>query len=93
MVWHNRFFIFFDNMDFYEHTWDQCLYNKRHKLNYTADYMYLIDIGIDIQCIDKDVENLDRGAEAVSSNWKYCYYLNSNQVDFSTMLKIRIRGF
>lgn len=30
MIWHNRFFIFFNHMNFYEHIQDQCLYNKKH---------------------------------------------------------------
>ena len=47
MAWHNRFFIFFDNMNFYEHTRDQRLHNKRHQLNYTTSYICLMDTGID----------------------------------------------
>ena len=37
LVWHNRFFISFDNINFYEHTQDQRFHNKKHQLNYTAD--------------------------------------------------------
>ncbi len=61
MVWHNRFFISFDYMNFYEDTQDQRLHNKRHQLNYIAGYICLMDTGIDIQCIDKDAESFDGG--------------------------------
>ena len=30
MVWHNRFFISFNNMNFYEHTQDERFHNKGH---------------------------------------------------------------
>ena len=33
MVLHNRFFISFNNMNFYKHTRDQHFYNKGHQLN------------------------------------------------------------
>lgn len=63
MVWHNRFFISFNNMNFYKYTRDQHLYNKRHQLNYTAGYICLMDIGVDRQNLNKDAES-----EAVPSN-------------------------
>ena len=68
MVWHNRFFISFDNINFYEHTRDQRFHNKRYQLNYTSGYICLMDIGINTQHIDGDAESLDGGVEAVSSN-------------------------
>ena len=92
MVWHNRFFISFDNMNFYEHTRDQRLHNKGHQLNYTAGYICLMDTGIDTQRIDGDAESLDGGAEAVSSNWKH-RYLDSNQVDLSAVLRLEQEDF
>ena len=30
MIWHKRYFISFDNINFYEYTQDQRLYNKKH---------------------------------------------------------------
>lgn len=30
LVWYNRFFIFFNNMNFYKHTQNQCLHNKKY---------------------------------------------------------------
>lgn len=63
MVWYNRFFISFNNMNFYEHTQDQYLHNKRQQLNYIVGYICLIDTGVDRQNLDGDAES-----KAVSSN-------------------------
>ncbi len=35
-VWKWRFFLFFDNMNFYKHKKDQRLHNKGHQVAYTA---------------------------------------------------------
>lgn len=87
MVWHNRFFISFDNMNFYEHTRYQRLHNKGHQLNYTAGYICLMDTGVDRQSLDGDAES-----EAVSNNWKL-RYLDSNQVDLFAVLRLKQEDF
>ena len=61
MVWHNRFFISFDNMNFYKHIQDQYFHNKGHPLYYIIDYICLINIDIDIS-------SLDGSAKIVPSN-------------------------
>ena len=38
-----RFFIFYDNINFYENVCNQRLYNKVHMVNYTARYIYFMD--------------------------------------------------
>ncbi len=35
----HRFFISYDNMNFYEHVWDQRLHNRSAIVNYTAGYI------------------------------------------------------
>lgn len=63
MIWHNRFFIFFNNMNFYKHIRDQRLYNKRYQLNYTVGYICFMNTGVDRQSLNEDVKS-----EVVSSN-------------------------
>lgn len=68
MIWWNRVFISFDNINFYEHIRDQRFHNKRYKLNYIIKYICLIYISINIQHINKDTKSLNRGVEAVFRN-------------------------
>ncbi len=35
----HRFFISYDNINFYEHVWDQQLHNRSAIVNYTARYI------------------------------------------------------
>ena len=79
-------------MNFYENTCDQRLHNNGYLFNYTANYICLIDTGINTQRIDGNAESLDKGIEAVFSNWKH-RYLDSNQVDLSVMLRLEQEDF
>lgn len=63
MIWHNQFFISFDNMNFYEHTQDQCFHNKEHQLNYITGYICLIGISVDRQSLDRNIDS-----EVIPSN-------------------------
>lgn len=55
-------------MNSYEHTQDQRLYNKRHKLNYITRYICLINTDINRQSLDKDTKSFDGSPKAVFSN-------------------------
>lgn len=60
MILYNRFFISFNNMNFYIYIQDQCFYNKKHSLNYIADYIFLINININRQNLNKNVKSFNR---------------------------------
>ena len=51
-----------------------------------------MDTGVDKQSLDKDLKSLDKSVEVIPSNWKF-YYLNSNQVDLSAMLRLKQEDF
>ncbi len=38
-AWERRFFLFFDNINFYKYKRDQHLYNKGHQVAYTTGYI------------------------------------------------------
>lgn len=88
MVQHYLFFIFFNNINLYKHIQNQHFYSKKYQLNYNTGYIYLMDINENIQSFNKNAKTLDKGAKVVFSNQKLCY-LNLNQVDFFTILKLK----
>lgn len=61
-----RFFISYDNMNFYEKARDQQFYNRGTLLNYTAGYVYFMNIS------ESSINSDD--------NWYKCY-LNVDQID------------
>lgn len=87
MIWQNEFFISFDNINFYKHTQDWRLHNKKYQLNYIAGYICLMDTGVDRKGFDGDTKN-----EAISSNLKLCY-LDFNQVDLFALLRLKQEDF
>lgn len=67
MVQYNRFFIFFDNLNFYKHIQGQCFYNKKYQLNYITGLIRLMDIGINRQSFNANTKNLNKGAKIIFS--------------------------
>lgn len=59
------FFISYDNINFYEHVWDQRLHNRSAIINYTAGYIYFI-------------KTLEEGRE--NDTWLE-RYINLTQID------------
>ena len=64
-----RFFVCFDNMNFYRNVRDQRQHNRGHQVNYTAGYVCLTDCGKE--------ECSDNGAECK------CGPLPANSIDYS----------
>lgn len=43
-IWTSQFFVLYNNINVYEHTCNQKIYNQNALLNYTIDYIYFIKI-------------------------------------------------
>lgn len=66
-AWKSRFFLFYDNMNFYRHRRDERLHNRSVQVAYTAGYVHFMHSEHD--------ENED-------ANWKQCF-LDADQIDYS----------
>lgn len=73
-----RFFISYDNINFYEKAHDQRLHIREALLSYTAGYMYFM--------------NIPRSLANSDNNWFKCY-LNDNQIDKKALNDVKSDNF
>lgn len=78
-----RFFVSFDNMNFYRAVWDQCQYNHDHQVNYTAGYVCLMDCG-KVECSANDAECKCGPLSANSINYSAAKDLSYTDIDLDT---------
>ncbi|MCJ1346581.1 hypothetical protein MMC31_004799 [Peltigera leucophlebia] len=71
-AWERRFFLSFDNMNFYEYRQDQRLHNKGYQVAYTAGYV----------CFMRS-----KGDHEIDGNWQQTY-LDASQIDYSAVNKL-----
>ncbi len=76
-AWERRFFLSFDNINFYEHRRDQRLYNIGHQFVYIAGHICFMH---------------SNGDNHVDGNWEQ-RYLNADYIDYSVVNKLVVEDF
>ena len=73
-----RFFILYDNINFYENVCNQRLFNRSSLLNYTAGYIYFMKTN---HCIEDS-----------ANRWEE-QYINNSQIDWKLINELRNKDF